>query len=99
MPRKHKKLSLSDLLFEPMVKEPTMNWTTRSLPPIELTELRIAVDSLKPFQRHVIRHRYGLNGQEQTLDAIGREWGCTRERVRQVQKEGLRHLKKRFEQP
>ena len=46
-------------------------------------------------QRLVIERRYGLNGCEvATLDAIAADLGLTRERVRQIQMEGLDNLRK-----
>ncbi len=46
-------------------------------------------------QRHVIERRYGLNGNEiATLDAIAGDLGLTRERVRQIQLEGLERLRR-----
>ena len=46
-------------------------------------------------QRLVIERRYGLNGVDiETLDVIANELGLTRERVRQIQIEGLDRLRK-----
>jgi len=46
-------------------------------------------------QRQVIERRYGLNGAEvATLDALAGELGLTRERVRQIQIEGLDRLRR-----
>lgn len=46
-------------------------------------------------QRLVIERRYGLSGYEvETLDTIAAELGLTRERVRQIQLEGLDRLRK-----
>jgi len=46
-------------------------------------------------QRQVIERRYGLNGNEiATLDAIAGDLGLTRERVRQIQLEGLERLRR-----
>jgi RNA polymerase nonessential primary-like sigma factor len=45
----------------------------------------------------VVRH-FGLRGQDScTLEVLGREFGLTRERVRQIQIEALRHLRKILE--
>lgn len=50
---------------------------------------------LSERQRLVIERRYGLNGQDTaTLDSIAHELGLTRERVRQIQMEGLDRLRK-----
>ncbi|EMM5120355.1 RNA polymerase sigma factor RpoS [Providencia stuartii] len=49
---------------------------------------------LNPKQREVLARRFGLLGYEaETLEEVGREIGLTRERVRQIQVEGLRRLK------
>ncbi|UCV29959.1 RNA polymerase sigma factor RpoS [Ferribacterium limneticum] len=46
-------------------------------------------------QRSVIERRYGLNGADlATLDVIAIDLGLTRERVRQIQMEGLDRLRK-----
>jgi RNA polymerase nonessential primary-like sigma factor len=46
-------------------------------------------------QRQVIERRYGLNGADvATLDALAGELGLTRERVRQIQIEGLDQLRR-----
>lgn len=46
-------------------------------------------------QRTVIEHRYGLNGSEaQTLEELADRLGLTRERVRQIQLEGLAQLRR-----
>ena len=46
-------------------------------------------------QRQVIERRYGLNGFEtETLDIIASDLGLTRERVRQIQLEGLERLRR-----
>lgn len=45
--------------------------------------------------RDVIEKRYGLKGgRRKTLDAIGKEYSITRERVRQIETDALRHLGK-----
>ena len=53
------------------------------------------LDQLTERQRLVIERRYGLNGADvATLDNIASDLGLTRERVRQIQMEGLDHLRK-----
>ncbi|TXG98919.1 MAG: sigma-70 family RNA polymerase sigma factor, partial [Rhodocyclaceae bacterium] len=53
------------------------------------------LDQLTERQRSVIERRYGLNGADvATLDVIAGDLGLTRERVRQIQMEGLDRLRK-----
>ncbi len=49
-------------------------------------------------QRAVVERRFGLHGQRRlTLEEIGKEIGVTRERVRQIQLDGLRNLRSMME--
>ncbi|WP_192889403.1 RNA polymerase sigma factor RpoS [Vibrio bathopelagicus] len=51
-------------------------------------------DELNPKQKEVLARRFGLLGYEpSTLEEVGREISLTRERVRQIQVEGLRRLR------
>ena len=59
-------------------------------------KLRIVdwLEDLSPKQREVLARRLGLLGYEaETLERVGAEIGLTRERVRQIQVEALRHLR------
>lgn len=47
---------------------------------------------LTPRELEVIRLRHGLDGEELTLDAIGRLQGVSRERIRQIEAVALRKL-------
>lgn len=45
--------------------------------------------------RVIVAKRYGLSGKPvRTLESIGGEYGITRERVRQIEEDGLKHLRK-----
>src|SRR5437899_2345125 len=60
----------------------------------ERTDLVSVFDDLAENERQVLRRRFGLTGGEpQTLEAIGRELGLTRERIRQIEGSGLRKLR------
>lgn len=49
-------------------------------------------------QREVVVRRFGLRGHESsTLEDVGLEIGLTRERVRQIQVEGLKRLREILE--
>ncbi len=53
---------------------------------------------LNDKQRHVVESRFGINGQDAaTLEEVGENIGVTRERVRQIQVEALRRLRKILE--
>ncbi|PNQ70380.1 RNA polymerase sigma factor RpoS [Vibrio agarivorans] len=52
------------------------------------------LEELNPKQKEVLARRFDLLGYEpSTLEEVGREIGLTRERVRQIQVEGLRRLR------
>lgn len=54
---------------------------------------------LNPKQREVLARRFGLLGYEAaTLEDVGHEIGLTRERVRQIQVEGLHQLREILEE-
>ncbi|MGB2874141.1 MAG: sigma-70 family RNA polymerase sigma factor [Gaiellaceae bacterium] len=61
---------------------------------LEQDVLRRAVAQLPDREREVLKRRYGLNGDRDpaSLEAIGRELGLTRERVRQIEAEALEQL-------
>ncbi len=56
------------------------------------------LEQLNDKQKAVVERRFGLDGQEiSTLEEVGNEIGVTRERVRQIQIEALRRLRKILE--
>ena len=66
----------------------------------ELVGQRIAawLSHLTDRQREVLVRRFGLLGHESsTLEEVGREIGLTRERVRQIQVEALKRLRRALE--
>ncbi|MCP3801607.1 sigma-70 family RNA polymerase sigma factor [Allokutzneria sp. A3M-2-11 16] len=57
-------------------------------------DLRRVLSTLDDREQHVIRLRYGLDdGQPKTLDQIGRLFGLSRERVRQIEREVMSKLR------
>jgi len=56
------------------------------------------LDELSEKQREVVVRRFGLRGHESaTLEEVGAEIGLTRERVRQIQVEALKKLRRSLE--
>lgn len=56
------------------------------------------LETLTLKQKKVMIMRYGLHsGKEETLDQIGQQMGCSRERVRQLQFEGIKSIKRRYQ--
>ncbi len=57
--------------------------------------VRKALDALPERERQVIELRYGLTGLEPlTLEEVGRTFGVTRERIRQIENNTLKKLKR-----
>ncbi|MBB6379579.1 RNA polymerase nonessential primary-like sigma factor [Pseudonocardia eucalypti] len=57
-------------------------------------DLRRVLATLDDREQNVIRMRYGLDdGQPRTLDQIGRQFGLSRERVRQIEREVMAKLR------
>ena len=53
-----------------------------------------ALEELNPKEQEVLRLRFGLNdGRERTLDEIGKKFGVTRERIRQIEAKALKKLR------
>ncbi len=61
---------------------------------VQRQAVRTALRGLPDRERRVIELRYGLDGEPQSLEAIGRELGITRERVRQLELESLGKLER-----
>ena len=57
-------------------------------------QINLALKSLTPREEKVIRLRFGLDdGRPRTLEEVGRDFGVTRERVRQIEAKALRKLR------
>jgi RNA polymerase primary sigma factor len=57
-------------------------------------QIRTVLDALSERERAVLEMRYGLrDGQTHTLEEVGRAFGVTRERIRQIEAKALRKLR------
>jgi RNA polymerase primary sigma factor len=60
---------------------------------LDRTRLALALDNLSYRERRVVELRYGLFGEQpRTLDDVGRMFGLTRERARQIEEHAVRKL-------
>lgn len=74
---------------------------TKQLSPYDLTSQRLlrenideVLSALSDREAKVLEMRFGLKGQKpMTLEEVGREFGVTRERIRQIEAKALRKLK------
>jgi RNA polymerase primary sigma factor len=56
--------------------------------------VRLMLDSLSDKESDILVMRYGLHdGRQRTLEEVGREFGVTRERIRQIEAQALRKLR------
>jgi len=57
-------------------------------------QIEEVLDTLNPREQKVLRLRFGLDdGRARTLEEVGREFGVTRERIRQIEAKALRKLR------
>jgi RNA polymerase sigma factor (sigma-70 family) len=57
-------------------------------------EIRETVEKLNPEEKHIIKERFGFNGNVgKSLEEIGKEFGLTRERIRQKEEQILEKIK------
>jgi RNA polymerase primary sigma factor len=72
-----------------------------AMPPAEAAFLNLLKDqveevlsTLTPRENRVLRLRFGIkDGRSRTLEEVGREFGVTRERIRQIEAKALRKLR------
>jgi RNA polymerase primary sigma factor len=61
--------------------------------------VREVLGTLSPREQAILQLRFGLSGNdEKTLEEVGQQFGVTRERIRQIQDEALKKLRKRIQQ-
>jgi RNA polymerase primary sigma factor len=81
---------LKDFVADEEVSAPTDD-TSKELLKQQLLEV---LGTLSPREQRVIELRFGLrDGKPRTLEAVGREFGVTRERIRQIEAKAIRKLR------
>lgn len=81
---------LGDFIEDVHIASPNESATTTMLK----EQLLAVLDSLTPREEMVLRLRYGLDdGHPRTLEEVGKEFGVTRERIRQIEAKALRKLR------
>jgi RNA polymerase primary sigma factor len=81
---------LGDFVADDQTEEPFEAATEN----LQREDIQKALDALPERERQVIELRYGLRGHEPlTLEEVGRAFGVTRERIRQIENNTLKKLK------
>jgi RNA polymerase primary sigma factor len=86
---------LGDLFDDPTAVDPS----EEAVDSLRRLEVRHALGKLPHRERRVLELRFGLDGDPQPLETIGRELGISRERVRQVESEALELLAEELGDP
>ena len=82
---------LGDFVRDETTEEPF----ERAIESLQRADIARVLAALPERERQVIELRYGLTGQEPlTLEEVGKAFGVTRERVRQIETNTLRKLKR-----
>ena len=82
--------ALEDFLSDANIQTPGQNADARLLKERIIEVLK----SLAPREREVIELRFGLkDGTPRTLDEVAKQYGITRERIRQIEARGIHKLK------
>jgi RNA polymerase primary sigma factor len=79
---------LGDLFADPTAADPA----EEAGESLRREAVRAALHRLPDRERRILELRFGFDGEQQPLESIGRELGLTRERVRQLERQGLSQL-------
>ena len=89
--------TLGDLVPDKNAVSPSESLQSKSL----IGDVDQVLSTLEPREADIIRLRFGLEGRDPlTLEEVGSQIGITRERVRQLQEQAIRHIRvnmKKFE--
>lgn len=81
--------AFGDLLADPLAADAYEQLLDNS----EIEQVRALLGSLNARERMILRARYGLDGQEQSLREVGERIGLSGERVRQIENRALGKLR------
>ena len=91
MDRSEDEYTLGDSIADELTLDPTGATQNHEVERL----LNSWIDALSPREREVLEARFGLHDREpETLDVLSDQLGLTRERVRQIQNDALRKLKR-----
>ena len=77
-----------------LLADPAADPSDMMVASVQADEVRAVLDQLSQRERTVLTLRFGLDdGQPRTLEEVGREFGVTRERIRQIEKRSLDKLR------
>jgi RNA polymerase primary sigma factor len=79
---------LGDLFSDSNATDPAEEATEA----VRREEIRAALEALPERERRVIELRFGFDGEPVSLEAIGKELGLSRERVRQLEEDAFQRL-------
>jgi RNA polymerase primary sigma factor len=83
---------LQDIIADTWSKTPEQIATTEYLS----NQMNEILDTLQDREKRVLSLRFGLeDGVSRTLEEVGREFGVTRERIRQIEAKALKKLKEK----
>jgi len=81
---------LGDLFGDPTASDPLED----AAESLKRQTVQKALAGLPERQRRIVELRYGFGGETTSLEAIGKELGLTRERVRQLERDALDRLQR-----
>lgn len=84
------KSTLGDFIPDDKIPSPVQESSERIL----AEQMRSILDDLSPKERKILEMRHGLmDGIYHTLEEVGREFGVTRERIRQIEAKALEKIR------
>jgi RNA polymerase primary sigma factor len=85
------KSTLGDFIKDEKISSPDQDTSRRIL----ADQIKEILDDLSPKEKKILEMRNGLSdGIYHTLEEVGREFGVTRERIRQIEAKALEKIQK-----